>query len=267
VPASGATVPAWRPAGEQAAFLVALTELVAEHDPPAWEFLEHAAAGLARLMGDSCIASVLSDDHRWLHPLGVSDPDTGVAAVLESFAGIRLRADRGFARQVLSTGRALRLPDTSPEVVRAGRPELGFFVQRFRVRSLIVAPMRCRGTFLGHIAVLRHRDTGAYTEEDEQLVQTVADWVAVALQAGTSAGGAVRLPPGTEPEQPGSELSDREREVLSLLALGHTNREIAERLVLSVRTVEWHRARIQWKLGVSGRAALAALARARGLVG
>ena len=45
------------------------------------------------------------------------------------------------------------------------------------------------------------------------------------------------------------DLSDREIEVLRLIALGHTNNEIAERLYLSVRTVESHRAHIQQKLG------------------
>ncbi|HEY2937794.1 MAG TPA: response regulator transcription factor, partial [Gaiellaceae bacterium] len=43
-------------------------------------------------------------------------------------------------------------------------------------------------------------------------------------------------------------LSDREREVLRLLALGHTNQEIAKKLYLSVRTVETHRAHIMQKL-------------------
>ena len=53
-----------------------------------------------------------------------------------------------------------------------------------------------------------------------------------------------------------AELSDREIEVLRLIALGHTNNEIAEQLFLSVRTVETHRAHIQQKLGVSTRAEL-----------
>jgi two-component system response regulator NreC len=53
-----------------------------------------------------------------------------------------------------------------------------------------------------------------------------------------------------------AELSEREIEVLRLIALGHTNNEIAEQLYLSVRTVETHRARIQQKLGSSTRAEL-----------
>jgi two-component system, NarL family, response regulator NreC len=51
-------------------------------------------------------------------------------------------------------------------------------------------------------------------------------------------------------------LTERERDVVRLAALGHTNREIAERLVLSVRTVETHRARIQRRLGLGTRAEL-----------
>ena len=53
-----------------------------------------------------------------------------------------------------------------------------------------------------------------------------------------------------------AELSEREIDVLRLIALGHTNNEIAEQLFLSVRTVETHRARIQQKLGSSTRAEL-----------
>jgi two-component system, NarL family, response regulator NreC len=51
-------------------------------------------------------------------------------------------------------------------------------------------------------------------------------------------------------------LSERELEVLRLIALGHTNNEIAEQLCLSVRTIESHRAHIQQKLGVSTRSEL-----------
>lgn len=59
---------------------------------------------------------------------------------------------------------------------------------------------------------------------------------------------------------PDEEVSDRERDVLRLLALGHTNKEIARRLYLSVRTVETHRASLLRKLGASSRADLVAYA-------
>jgi len=59
-----------------------------------------------------------------------------------------------------------------------------------------------------------------------------------------------------EPPGPPDDLSDRELEILKLIALGHTNSEIAAQLYLSVRTVESHRAHIQQKTRKSSRAEL-----------
>jgi two-component system, NarL family, response regulator NreC len=61
-------------------------------------------------------------------------------------------------------------------------------------------------------------------------------------------------------------LSDREREVLRLLALGHTNQEIAKMLFISVRTAETHRAHIMQKLRLSSRAELVRYALSEGLL-
>ena len=61
-------------------------------------------------------------------------------------------------------------------------------------------------------------------------------------------------------------LSDREHEVLRLLALGHTNQEIAKQLFISVRTAETHRARIMQKLRLSSRAELVRYALATGVL-
>jgi two-component system, NarL family, response regulator NreC len=61
-------------------------------------------------------------------------------------------------------------------------------------------------------------------------------------------------------------LSEREREVLRLLALGHTNQEIAKQLFISVRTAETHRAHIMQKLGLESRAELVRYALAQGLL-
>jgi two-component system response regulator NreC len=72
-----------------------------------------------------------------------------------------------------------------------------------------------------------------------------------------------------QPEAPvgaPDELTPREVEVLGLLALGYTNPEIAEQLILSVRTVETHRANIQRKTDLSTRAELIAYAIEHGLV-
>jgi len=62
-------------------------------------------------------------------------------------------------------------------------------------------------------------------------------------------------------------LSDRERDVLHLLALGYTNQEIGKKLFISVRTVDTHRAHIMQKLRLESRAELVLFALANGLIG
>ena len=68
------------------------------------------------------------------------------------------------------------------------------------------------------------------------------------------------------PPGPPDDLSEREVDVLRLIALGHTNSEIAEQLYLSVRTVETHRSHIQQKLRLSTRAELVDYALKRKLI-
>ena len=69
-----------------------------------------------------------------------------------------------------------------------------------------------------------------------------------------------------DPPEAADGLSDRELDVLRLIALGHTNSEIADELFLSVRTVESHRAHIQQKLKLSKRSDLVRYALERGLL-
>ena len=72
--------------------------------------------------------------------------------------------------------------------------------------------------------------------------------------------------PQLEPEGPPAGLTPRELEVLRLVAGGYTNPEIAERLVISIRTVETHRAAIYRKLGATSRAELVSFAREHRLI-
>lgn len=71
---------------------------------------------------------------------------------------------------------------------------------------------------------------------------------------------------GVRPVGPGGELSQREVDVLRLVALGHTNADIADELYVSIRTVETHRAHLQQKLGLKSRAELVRIAREHGLI-
>lgn len=70
--------------------------------------------------------------------------------------------------------------------------------------------------------------------------------------------------PGLELAGPVAELTTREREIATLAAAGSSNREIADALTVSVRTVETHLQRAYTKLGVSSRTGLATVLRSRG---
>ena len=73
-------------------------------------------------------------------------------------------------------------------------------------------------------------------------------------------------PSADSPQEADSELSAREQEVLRLVALGHTSQQVADRLCISVNTVDSHRAHIMEKLGLHGRAALVRYAMSKGLL-
>jgi two-component system response regulator NreC len=133
-----------------------------------------------------------------------------------------------------------------------------------------------------HILVLSMQDDPSYVRQafgagasgyllkeaaDDELVQAVRDvaagnhYVHPALGARLAAAEAeAKARADADP------LSDREREVLRLLALGHTNQEIAKLLFISVRTAETHRAHVMQKLRLSTRAELVRHAIRQGLL-
>jgi two-component system response regulator NreC len=100
---------------------------------------------------------------------------------------------------------------------------------------------------------------------DAELVQAVRSAAAGGSYLNPRLGAWLAAAPPAEPA-PRDVLTDRESEVLRLIALGHTNAEIGDQLYLSVRTVESHRAHIQRKLRRSSRAELVRYALDRGLL-
>ena len=101
---------------------------------------------------------------------------------------------------------------------------------------------------------------------DTELVEAVRAAMRGLRYLNPQLGGLIAATPDN-PTGPPDGLSDRELEVLKLVALGHTNTEISEQLYLSVRTVESHRAHIQQKTGQTTRAELVAYVREHGLFG
>lgn len=96
-----------------------------------------------------------------------------------------------------------------------------------------------------------------------ELIEAVRAAAAGQRYLPTAIAAGVSRSPGDGDGQP---LSPRETEVLRLMALGHTNREVAEKLELSVRTVETHRSHIQQKLSLSTRPELTRYALDHGLI-
>lgn len=92
-----------------------------------------------------------------------------------------------------------------------------------------------------------------------ELVAAVRSVLSGQTYVNPNLGARMAAEPQTPPGPP-DDLTPRETEVLGLLALGYMNPEIADKLVLSVRTVETHRANIQRKTGMSTRAELSAYA-------
>jgi DNA-binding CsgD family transcriptional regulator len=226
------------PEPEHGALITGLLDAVASDAVPAQALANVGAERIASIVGDTCIVSLLSG--RFIEPVAISDAFPEAAALLEPLLHRRFPAGK--------------------------RREVSAYVERFGLGAEFMAPMRARGRILGQVEVLRRGHTRPFAPAEVRLIQAVADVIALGLQETVAATPVIPAAPGPDVPPP-DKLSRRERQVLALLALGHTNREIAEQVHLSVRTVEWHRARIQTKLHVTGRAALAQVARAYGLVG
>ena len=146
--------------------------------------------------------------------------------------------------------------------------------------SLAALPSLCRASPDSAILVLTMQDDPGYAREAMQrgargYVLKEAEEAELIHAIRTVAAGGTYLQPElgarllTDAAAPvaASPLTQREREVLRLLALGHTNAEAAEHLHIGVRTVETHRANLQAKLRTNGRADLVRAAQERGLVG
>ena len=190
---------------------------------------------------------VLADDHAVirsaLHMLLESEPDFEVVAEAGDADDAR--------RYVLGHKPTVLVLDLN----MPGRPSLEV-IPEIREASpeteIVVLTMQSEPAFARKALQAGVRGYVLKEAADAELVQAVRSAALGETYLQPSLG--ARL--AAEPEKPADDLTDREREVLRLIALGHTNAEIAEQLYLSIRTVETHRAHIQQKLGASTRAEL-----------
>ena len=223
------------------------------------EVCERAAPLFSVHTGGGCVVGLLSDDGRTLTPLGIFHPDPEAHAALSQLAGEAFTPLDGVEDAVLREGRG-RLVEMTPELfaVRPGVPE---YIAITGHRDAAVVPLRTRGRTIG---VLWQSADRALDDDDIRFLTNVGSRLAVTVDSLRLAEGDRTAAPARV-SGPAAVLTAREREILVLIADGLTSREIAEQLVVSTRTIEWHRARMQAKLDVSGRAELTRVARESGL--
>jgi DNA-binding CsgD family transcriptional regulator len=227
--------------------------------------LDAAAAVMCEEMADRCVIAVLSDDGSKLHPLGLHDHDPEVHRRLNAASELAWEPVDGISAQVLSTGRPAVVPQMELAAGASRAQWLEGIGDSPTVSTALAVPMRGVGTPVGVLTLGRLAPRPPFADEDLPFVEPIADRLGLAVQIlhleeelarrRTQATGQ-----GDDDERL-AELTGREREVLSLIGEGLTSREIGEQLFLSVRTVEWHRARLVAKLGTAGRSELIALAR------
>ena len=211
-------------------------------------------------MADEPIRVVIADDHAVVR--------SGLRMLLDSHEDLEVVAEAGDV-------------PTAMQVIRAHRPKVAVLDLNMPGGSSLEAiPALRESTPETAIVVLTMQDDPAFAREalqggalgfvlkeaaDEELLEAVKLAARGENYLNPRLGARLAAQPPA-PSGPPDGLSERELEVLRLIALGNTNVEIGEQLYLSTRTVETHRAHIQQKTRASSRAELVRYAIDRGLI-
>ncbi len=211
-------------------------------------------------MDEPGITIVLADDHPVVR--------SGLRLLLQGEVGMHVVGEVGDADAAVRMVDA-RCPDVLVlDLNMPGRTSLA------AIRDMVAAGVTTR------VVVLTMQDDPAFARgalqagaagyvlkdaADEELVAAVRAAAGGETYLNPSLGARIAAAPPAPPGPP-DDLTDREVDILRLIALGHTNTEIAELLFLSVRTVESHRAHVQQKLRRTTRAELVRYALDHGFV-
>jgi two-component system response regulator NreC len=208
------------------------------------------------------ISVVLVDDHAVVR--------SGIRLLLERQEDIEVIGEAGNAKDALFRARALKPDVILLDVVMPGES------------GIEVLPKLLEESPETKVLVLSMQDDPSYVREafaagaqgyvlkeaaDEEVVSAIREIAKGGRYVHPTLG--ARMVAAEAEERAAAEadpLSEREREVLRLLALGHTNQEIAGELYISVRTAESHRAHIMQKLRLATRAELVRYALSHGLL-
>ena len=216
-----------------------------------------AAAGSHR---SPAITVVLADDHRVVR--------SGLRVLLQSDGRFEVLGEAGSVAGTIDTVLACRPRVLVLDLNMGGESSLDA-IPRLRAEApetqIVVLTMQENPAFAR--VALRSGAVGYVLKDaaDTELMNAVLLAAEGRTYLNPQLGARLAAQPPESDTRPDN-LSARELEVLKLIALGHTNGEIASSLFLSVRTVESHRAHIQQKVGVTTRAELVSYARDRGLL-
>lgn len=209
------------------------------------------------MAGEQQISVVLADDHNVIR--------AGLRSMLEGEEDLRVigeAADAPTAAKLVKD----RLPDVLVLDLQMPGADPGADIQRLReeapntaivVLTMQSDPRRAR-------TLLRAGAAGYVLKQaaERKLTEAIRIAAAGGSYIDPELGGAL----AKLEADPLDSLEERERELLRLLALGHTNREIGERLFLSVRAIEVNRAKLLEKLSIESRPDLVRFAIANGII-
>jgi two-component system, NarL family, response regulator NreC len=212
----------------------------------------HATASFAGMSdqaaGETTI--LIADDHAVVRK--------GLRLLIDAEPGLRVVAEAGTVPDAAMKTRALRPNVLILDLNMPGGSGLEAIPQlreEAPMTAIVVLTMQNDPAFARQ--ALQSGAAGFVLKEaaDDELLEAIRQAAGGGTYLNPSLGARLAAAP-PEPAGPPDDLSERELSVLRLIALGHTNSEIASTLHLSVRTVESHRAHIQQKTRRSTRAEL-----------
>ncbi len=203
---------------------------------------------------------VLADDHAIVR--------SGLRMLLDAEPGFEVVAEAGSVEEVVRKVRAYKPRVLVLDVSMPGGPSVNAIPEITAASpntGIVVLTMEDEPRFAR--SALRAGALGFVLKEaaDSELVEAVRAATMGLRYLDPQLGAAIAAQPDDPVGLPDN-LSEREVEVLRMVAFGYTNTEIAQKLFLSVRTVESHRAHVQQKVGRTTRADLVAYAREHGLL-
>ena len=193
---------------------------------------------------------IIADDHAVVRK--------GLRLLIDAEPGLRVVAEAGTVPDAVMKTRALRAGILVLDLNMPGGSSLEAIPQiraQAPETAIVVLTMQNDPAFARQ--ALQSGASGFVLKEaaDDELLEAIRQAASGGTYLNPSLGARLAAAP-PEPAGPPDDLSERELSVLRLIALGHTNNEIAGTLHLSVRTVESHRAHIQHKTRRSSRAEL-----------